>query len=450
MKLKYSIFLSKANLHGSKRKNTVTIMMILSVASLILLAGFIAILTDVLNVYNENIRCRQILVSPEIVYPESAGKGVNEKTKDEVLKIDHVVSCEKELYSNYQASFVQKIKDENGKDITESLGELTPEKIASGINTQFVDSEFSSKIIKGEQLRDAPVMSCIAPDYGYPYRESKFDASELLGKTLTVKVPYRFDLYIKGELGGYKRGEKNTVEITYDLMVVGIYHYANEGAYGGVAFLISPETAEKIENLALKKAKDNDYDLEEYINDPYSRNQIVTVDKQENAKEVEDKLCELGYMAHTVRSFDPAAAIFINFFKGAGIFLLGAILLLMCINIFLSVYANINARRPEIGLMKALGYKTSQIFKSMYMENVILAVRALIVGLAISAIVSIVVNAINLSNEELLYHSYVMSWQMFGIMSLIALAMILTVPLICQLVMLNKIAKIQPQEAMNS
>ena len=100
--------------------------------------------------------------------------------------------------------------------------------------------------------------------------------------------------------------------------------------------------------------------------------------------------------------------------------------------------------------MKALGYKSSHIFVGMYIENVILSIRALIAGVAVSAVVSLIVNAINSSSERLLDHSYVMSFQVFGIMTLIAFAVILAVPLLCQLIMVKRLSNIRPQEAMNA
>ena len=451
IKIRNLFFLSRANLKGAKRKKSVLVMMTLSVISVVLLAGFITIFINIINTYNANIECRQISVSPEMVFSETKTKGINEKTKGEVLDIEHVVSCEMQPYEEYEFPFVKKITDENGTDVTDSLGDLTPEKITSGIDHQMADSVFSVPSIKGEQLKDAPVMSCIAPDFGYPYGDKRFDSSALLGKTLTLKVPYQFvGLYNKGESGGYEQNRDIRVDITYDLKVVGIYHYTNESTYGGVAFLISPETAKKIEDMALSEAQKNNYDVEDYINDPYSRNQIVTVDDEKNVSAVLDKLSNLGYTASVIRSFEPSREVFISFFTGAGTFLLGAILLLMVICLFLSVYTNINSRRSEIGLMKALGYKSSHIFVGMYIENVILSIRALIAGVAVSAVVSLIVNAINSSSERLLDHSYVMSFQVFGIMTLIAFAVILAVPLLCQLIMVKRLSNIRPQEAMNS
>lgn len=118
--------------------------------------------------------------------------------------------------------------------------------------------------------------------------------------------------------------------------------------------------------------------------------------------------------------------------------------------LFLSVHNSVSSRKGQIGLMKALGYKTSQIFLSMYLENVITAFKALLVGGAISALAVFTINMLNTNSGDAFLFSYVLPWSDFAILLVIALAVILIIPLICQLIMINMIAKIQPQEAMNS
>ncbi len=450
MKLKNSLFLSRANLHGSKRKNTVFVMMIFAVIATVLLASYINIYSGVLWDLMNNPSTKTLYLVPfRINYPDSNMINLSEETKADVLNIEHVISVESAKYADYQLPEIKKITDENGNDVTNSLGELTPEKIIASVQIQRSDNNLLVKSLDGKNIAEESVMSCYLPDYGCLYYGGRVNLSELLGKTITFEYDYSFPSYTDEGVYGYSE-HRVEVPIKYELKVAGIYRLAAENTLGPV-IVISPDTAQKIENTALENADKNQLlSLKTYLNDPYSRRQYIKVDSYENIDKVMGKMEDLGLYASPLRRIEPATKLFTALFTGAGAFLLTAVMLLMCINIFLSVYANINARRPEIGLMKAVGYKNSQIFKSMYMENVILAVRALIVGLAISAIASIVVNAINLNSEDPLNYSYVMSWQMFGIMSLIALAMILTVPLICQLVMLNKITKIQPQEAMNS
>ena len=130
--------------------------------------------------------------------------------------------------------------------------------------------------------------------------------------------------------------------------------------------------------------------------------------------------------------------------------MLVAILILTAIILFLSVYSNINERKAEIGLMKAVGYNSGQIFKSMYLENVILALKAFLIGGVISALLVAVINLLNTNSGNIVLFSYVMSWSSFLVLAVVALLLILIIPLICLLIMTALIAKIPPQEAMNS
>ncbi|MGN0456434.1 MAG: ABC transporter permease [Acutalibacteraceae bacterium] len=462
MKIHNSLFLSKANLNGSKKKNTIFIMMILSVIAVTVLSGFLNIVNDILQQNKDSLLLRQITVFPETKYPESSYKGVNEKNISEVLGIQHVRSCEPEPYESRQYVKFSKITDENGKDISNNDDTYNLYRMAEGGLRQEVDSEYSVISIKGKQLKNSAVMTCIVPDIGYVWNggTERFDeigTEWLYGKTINLEYKYCINHYSKNgsngaQIGGYFKGDPNITDISYDLKVVGVYHYTNESSLSGrPSIIISPETARIIENMAIKKvSQEKPNSLSEYINEPYSRKQIVTVDSYENVSSVEQKLNDLGYLAMSDGMIDPTQLIFSSLFSGGGTFLLVAIILLTVINLFLSVYSNINERKSEIGLMKAIGYKSSQIFISMYIENVILAVRAIIAGGLVSTAIVLGVNLLNANSGDLIRMSYVMPWSQFGILLLVAFAIILIIPLICQLVMTALITRVQPQEAMNS
>ena len=452
MKLNNYLFLSKTNLKNLKRKSTVLIMMILAVVAITFLAGLLNVMKGVMNTYHNSLRCRQIMILPERIYPEVTHKGVNENTINEILNIEHVISCEKNPYQDRELPQIEKITDENGNDITNSSREFNAELLTDGFYNQYADTNFSQKSIKGEQLKDSPVMGCIIPDFAYPYQQSKVDASGLLGKTLTLRLNYQIRYFEKTDTEGYSDNFENISEIIYELKVVGIYHYTNEGSVNGTpAILISPETALNIENMAIDKSRENNPNAySDYTDDPCAREYIVTVDSYENAQDVKNKLSDLGYICWIMRGMDPSIISFANSFNTVGTFLLAAILALTVINLFLSVYSSINERRSEIGLMKAVGYKSSQTFMSMYLEYVILAVKALVAGTVISGIAALTLNAINSNSEILLYHSYVISLERFGVLTAVSFAVLLVVPLICLLIMTVLIAKIPPQEAMNS
>ena len=463
MRINNNLFLARANLKGSKRKNTVMVMMILSVISITLLVGFLGVVNTVLE-QNKNAKFyRQAVIFPKTEHEEVESVGVTNKNIKEILSIDHVVSCEKRDLPLSESITVTKILDENNKNISNTTNETSLEKINEDMCSQIYDEDLVTRVIKGTNLDKSPVMSCILPDtftyveYNYEKdeftgRKERIATESLLGKTLSVDLEYNIHLFKKSGVG-YSDDSVNLPKISYQLKVVGIYHYSQSTALDGSPdIVISKATAKKIEEMALDNAvkKGMKDDLDDYINDDQAREYIVTADSIDNINEVIDTLSEKGInVVGTVGILDESMVAFSGIFCGAGAFLTVAILFLTVINIFLSVHNNIAERKAEIGLMKAVGYKTSQIFYSMYLENIILAVKALLIGGALSVVTVLIINLVN-SAGDTVQQTYVMPWTSFLILLAIAFGVILVIPLVCLIIMVYNIAKIQPQEAMNA
>ena len=464
MRISNNLFLAKANLKGSKKKNTVMVMMILSVISVTLLVGFLGVANNICEGKTNYKYCRQVYVFPKSEYEEDGKVGVTEKTINTILETEHVVSCEKVvLPTTLQYLTVNKITDENGENISNTTAETNLKKINESIGYQFHDDDLVNKVIKGKGLDETPVMSCILPNK-YTYEEyddkageftgykEEIDTESLLGKTLDVEYEYSIHAY-KKQGDGYAEDWLTLPKIKYRLKVVGIYYFSPlSSAEETPCVTVSKETAEKIDKMAIDNALKNGMkeELNDYLNDEYARDYVVTADSIDNINEVMTTLQEKGIGAYlTVGSPDESMLTFTAVFGGVGTFLTVAILLLTIINIFLSVHNNIAERKAEIGLMKAVGYKTGQIFYSMYLENIILAVKALLIGGALSAVTVFIINLINKSGDAL-QMLYVMPWLSFLILLAIAFGVILVIPLVCLLIMVYNIAKIQPQEAMNA
>ena len=463
MRINNNLFLAKANLKGSKRKDTVMVMMILSVISVTLLLGFLGVANTVLE-QNKNAKVyRQAVIFPKTEYEEVESVGVTNKNIKEILSIDHVISCEKRDLPPSESITVTKILDENNKNISNTTNETSLKKINEDMCSQIYDEDLVTRVIKGTNLDKSPVMSCILPDtftyveYNYEKdeltgRKERIATENLLGKTLSVDLEYNIHLFKKSGVG-YSDDSVNLPKISYQLKVVGIYHYSQSTALDGSPdIVISKETAQKIDQMALDNAVKNGMkdDLDDYINDDQAREYIVTADSIDNINEVIDTLFEKGVnVVGSEGILDESMLAFTGIFGGVGTFLTAAILLLTVINIFLSVHNNIAERKAEIGLMKAVGYKTSQIFYSMYLENIILAVKALLIGGALSAAAVLLINLVN-SSGDTAQQMYVMPWLSFLILLAIAFGVILVIPLVCLLIMVYNIAKIQPQEAMNA
>ena len=463
MRINNNLFLAKANLKGSKRKDTVMVMMILSVISVTLLLGFLGVANTVLE-QNKNAKVyRQAVIFPKTEYEEVESVGVTNKNIKEILSIDHVISCEKRDLPPSESITVTKILDENNKNISNTTNETSLKKINEDMCSQIYDEDLVTRVIKGTNLDKSPVMSCILPDtftyVEYDYKKDEFTGKKeriatesLLGKILSVDLEYNIHLFKKSGVG-YSDDSVNLPKISYQLKVVGIYHYSQSTALDGSPdIVISKETAKKIDQMALDNAVKNGMkdDLDDYINDDQAREYIVTADSIDNINEVIDTLFEKGVnVVGSEGVLDESMLAFTGIFGGVGTFLTAAILLLTVINIFLSVHNNIAERKAEIGLMKAVGYKTSQIFYSMYLENIILAVKALLIGGALSAAAVLLINLIN-SSGDTAQQMYVMPWLSFLILLATAFGVILVIPLVCLLIMVYNIAEIQPQEAMNA
>ena len=463
MRISNNLFLARANLKGSKRKNTVMVMMILSVVAVTLLVGFLSIVNTTCDEYKNKKICRQGYIMPESCYKNEA-KGVTDKTIGDVLSLEHVVSCERAALPTVPEMIaITKITDENNKDVSNTTSETNLDKLTASLGDQFYDSDYINKVIKGTGLDKAPEMSCILPhtftyedideDLGKTVAREKISTESLIGKTITVDLEYLIHQFTKGDKKGYLGEWTSLPKITYKLKVVGIYYYSRATSIsGGDSILVSEATAKKIDKMALDNAVKNGMkdDLDDYINDEYARDYVVTADSIDNIAEVMSQLKSMGFNAGVqVGYIDESMLAFTGIFGGVGTFLTAAILLLTVINIFLSVHNNIAERKAEIGLMKAVGYKTSQIFYSMYLENIILAVKALLIGGVLSAAAVLIINLVN-SSGDTAQQMYVMPWLSFLILLAIAFGVILVIPLVCLLIMVYNIAKIQPQEAMNA
>ncbi|CDC79511.1 aBC-type antimicrobial peptide transport system permease component [Clostridium sp. CAG:964] len=384
MRISNNLFLARANLKGSKRKNTVMVMMILSVVAVTLLVGFLSIVNTTCDEYKNKKICRQGYIMPESCYSndekEVTKQGITDKTIGDVLSLEHVVSCEraalptvpelvtitkitdendkdisnttKHVVSCERAALptvpemitITKITDENNKDVSNTTSETNLDKLTAGLGEQFYDSDYINKVIKGTGLDKAPEMSCILPhtftyedideDLGNTVAREKISTESLIGKTITVDLEYLIHQFTKGEKRGYEKGYlgewTSLPKITYKLKVVGIYYYSKATSLdGGDSILVSKATAEKIDKMALDNAVKNGMkdDLDDYINDEYARDYVVTADSIDNIAEVMSQLKSMGFNAGVqVGYIDESMLAFTGIFGGVGTFLTAAIL----------------------------------------------------------------------------------------------------------------------------
>ena len=178
----------------------------------------------------------------------------------------------------------------------------------------------------------------------------------------------------------------------------------------------------------------------------------VVVDDHKNMTEVVNTVRkELGYDICSAPEMmpDSTTVLMSNVFKTAGSFLTGAILLITTVVLIQSSVNSIRERKGFIGLMKAIGYKNHQIFASLIYEQLYMTLKAFLIGGAISTAVVLVANYF-FKHGTYRQMQYIIDMKVFVIFLGVSFLIALLVPLVTQLLLLRKLVKIQPREAMNT
>lgn len=457
MKLANIRFLAKNNIRGNGKSKAVVVLMCILALSVTLIASFSITVNNAVNLYKQDVRARMLEVEPW-------NKSLTEDVIDSIKKLDHVENVFP-LKGMRMATF-------NILDAEDS--EILPNSNGRGTNLfgfSLVGDEKRS-VIAGKTLEESPTFSCIVPKLFYPYDDywseehgdkndlEYIDGESLIGKTLTIKpildhyyCDYNFAGIAKGEhLGGTDIVELPAVE--YKLKVVGVY-YSSPTQFGYYdSFFVSEETGQLIEQMAFEAS---DIDLTSktskyavWYNTESLRNHYLFVDDYENIDEVVNSVMELGVDI----AFNPELEIRENVKIMANILslpcyiLIFAIAVICIINIIQSTTSTLKKRKSEIGLLKAVGYKDRQIFLCFCYEQLSLTFKGFVIGGGLSAIIIAVANFIN---QHRTYNDlmYIVSWGDYFMFLSIAFAVAVIVPLLCQLIAIHKLSKIQPKDVMN-
>ena len=134
---------------------------------------------------------------------------------------------------------------------------------------------------------------------------------------------------------------------------------------------ISEETATKILDDALTKggySKDNETTVGKWWSDLSQRTHYVVVDDFENIESVYNALTDMNVCCADDSELGIQDSIVnaSNIFSFASVFLIISTVLLSLIMIIQSTANALSLRKSDIGLLKAIGYKNSQIFACIY------------------------------------------------------------------------------------
>mgnify|MGYP004643720543 FL=1 len=448
MKLTNINFLAKANAKVNKNEKGIKIISALLVISLTLISSFSIVVTKAVDEYKEDFRARTLEVAPVL-------SELDENVIESIKNTEHVV----DIFP--LEGIRQDLFDIKGTSSTEFQNRLEKDE-DSYLDIWSLLGDEKRSVIAGKTLEDSPAFSCIVPSDFYPFEVDDenenpdyIKGESLIGETITVKASsdYLFEVYNYRFGDG---GENTSLElpaIEYKLKVVGTY-YLSPTEYGNYdSVFISGETAKKILDDALAKGgykKDDSTEVGKWWSDLSLRTHYVLVDDYENIESVYNALTDMNVCCANDPELGIQSSIInaSNIFRFASVFLIIATFLLSVITIIQSTTNALSLRKSDIGLLKAIGYKNSQIFACLYCEQLRVTFTGFTVGTIISVVITVVSNLF-FSNRNYIDRLYIINWGTFGILLAIAFLIVTIVPLICQLIALHKLNKIQPKDAMN-
>ncbi len=453
MKIKNINFIATANIKGNEKSTLILVLMIILVISLSLISSFSFTVTSAVNEFKEDYRARLLEVDPWL-------KELDNKILESIRQVDHVENIYMLQGMRDQVFDILDISDENGT--YEELQKQLEKREGSVQAWSLIGSEKRS-VIAGKTLDESPTFSCIIPSLFYPFNDDDsstnstnqnldyIDGKNLVGKTFTVKAfgGYFEDLYNYEDdvFGGNEWVYLPALE--YKLKIAGVYYSSPTGAGDYDQIYVSEETGRLIEEMALKAAGFENAKVEKWWNTPSLRTHYLLVDDYENIDYVYNTLTDMGIdCAHQPElGIKESVLIISNILSFAGIFIIAATFLLCVINLIQSTTNSLKNRRGEIGLLKAIGYKNRQVFACLCYEHFNLTLKGFLIGGGFSAIFILIANIIN-SRRTYIDRLYIVNWSDYLIFLFISLGIAVIVPLICQIIALHRLTKIQPKEAM--
>lgn len=446
MKLRYIFFLSKSNLKGNRHNNLGVIMIALLCISLTVISLLSFTLSEKMNEYKDDFRARTIEAYPY-------NRVFDDETLNEISEIKHVESIDIEDEMRVQFFNIENIRDQKGT--YKEVQDLIDEKDTL-ISAWSLIGDEKRPVIVGETLDETPVFSCIIPHLFYPFDEDIYgtkgldyiDGESLIGKTMTLNVGsggFYIDFF-----DGNDGRRINIPSFEIDLKIVGVY-YASVTADGDPSMIyISEDTGKEFIKMAVECLGEEKDELIDFMNKPEFHNIHITVDDFDNLNEVYNELIEMNIcvLEGTELGINPSTPVIATFFNVLSILITSSTLIISLIIISQSSKNVIDGKKSEIGMMKAIGYKDKQIFGYITLEQIIITIRGFIIGISVSAIVVAIINIINY-NGNYANRIYIIDWMDYLVFTAIAFAFVVFVPLICELLFLHKLTKIQPREAMS-
>lgn len=396
MRLVDYIFLANKNL--SRRKKTVIINTILiSISTIIFILGlsFTKCFMSVVN--------KAILNNPS--YRTIVVMGIKENDKDNIIE---------KIKEDKNIAMVVNEKEYNTYATLKNIDTVT---INKGIDLNGASESVSPQVISGRNIKNSDENVCIIPKKVNFYsrgdvldKDEYIDGEKLIGKKITIEYSSRDDI-------------KEEINKTFskELEIIGVYD-GDEYVVDGNEFYVPFTVVSKIRN-----------DIEEnWIKEPntvYSggNNIYAIVNNSLNTEKSFEKIQALGYRAIIRSTTNTLIVVVINTIVGIVVVVF---LLIVLINITSSTIRSIDERKYEIGMLKAIGYKNKNIRKLLLVENLIIGVRAYLIGLIVS-IIGMKIMQINIFEKN--YDFYPFNIRVDVIICLVASIITVVVPTLATL-----------------
>ncbi len=452
MKLQSLHFLTKSNIKGNKNSGIITLLVCMLTIAVTVVSCFSVTTINTMNKYKNDYRARalSLVPSPKLL------------TSDAIRAIESLEHVE-------DVSESIGLKGYDLYAITETDSEVINAKLSDCTTAIHIGGLYENEtleVVKGEGLDTAPAFSCLVPSIFYPFEDvgdfndlNYIDGTTLIGKTIKVKayngkvsMSY-FSLDGNGELQFF---DEVLSSPEFTLKIVGTYPcgYSTSGSF--ISLFVSDETNLMMSEMVLAESgvdlSDMQNSLSFWWNTPEYHEYFVIVDDYDNIPEVYNKVKnELGYGISSTgeKPKDENVELLSIIFKFVGTFLTISILFISVIILIQSSVNSIRERKGFIGLMKAIGYKNHQIFASLIYEQLYMTLKAFLIGGAISTAVVLVANYF-FKHGTYRQMQYIIDMKVFYIFLGVSFLIALLVPLVTQLLLLRKLIKIQPREAMST
>ncbi len=399
------IFIAKSNL--SRRKKSVftnSMLIVISMLVLILSLSFTSSLKVVMNrAIIKNISYRTISITSDA-----------EKSADEI--IDEI----------QELNYVEKVIKELDYSTGASVFTIDNEKIYGYISLIGANRNIQPNVIIGRNIDKDENNVCIIPKEFYPYnilngynKSKVIDGESLIGKT--IEIDYN-SYYYKP----FETVTKNTFKKGFT--VIGVYDSEDSVSNNNECYISFDDVHD------IYTTSDNDSEIvgNHIMIKPNSVYAII-----DNSLNMENAINDIQKLGYRAMPKSTANIDLVNIVNIVAILVTSIILIIVISNLIISSIKAINERSYEIGMLKAIGYKNSNIQNIVFTENLIIGFMSYVITIILACLIMLIIKYVVISGN---YELEIINFKLNFAVCLIAFAISTIVTLLT--------AKISAQKAL--